>query len=68
MKKKDIQALHDHSVEKLRELLIKAQAELVKLEADLGAGRVKNVHQVKTKRHDLARIKTILREKELEAT
>lgn len=65
MKKKDVQELRNKSIKELRELMRKIQEELVKLRTELGAGKLKNVHQVKLKRRDLARIKTILREKEL---
>jgi len=65
MKKKDIQELHHKSVKELGELLKKTQKELAQLRTDLGAGKLKDVNQVKKKRHDLARVKTILREKEL---
>jgi len=65
MKRKDIQELHGRSIKELKELMKKTQGELVQLRTDLGAGKLKNVHQIKMKRRDLARIKTIIREKEL---
>lgn len=66
MKRKDIQELHNKSTQELKESMKKTQEELVKLRTDLGAGKLKDVHQIKKKRRDLARIKTIIRKKELE--
>lgn len=65
MKKKQLQELHTKSIKELNELVKKAQEELVKLKVELGAGRLKDTQAMNKKRHDLARIKTILREKEL---
>ena len=65
MKKKQLDELHAKSVKELKESVKKIQGELVQLRTELGAGKLKNVHQIKLKRRDLARIKTILREKEL---
>lgn len=65
MKKKQIVELHSKLVDQLKRLIEKAEEELVKLRIDLGAGKLKDIHQVKKKRRDLARIKTILKEKEL---
>lgn len=60
-----MQELHTKTIKELRDLVKKTQEELVKLRTDSGAGKLKNVHQIAMKRHDLARIKTIVREKEL---
>lgn len=65
MKRKDIQELHSKTIKELKESAKKLQKELVQLQTDLGAGKLKNVHQIKTKRRDLAKVKTIIREKEL---
>jgi ribosomal protein L29 len=65
MKKKDIQDLHHKTKGDLQNLMRKTQEELTKLKMDKQAGRLKNVHLPGAKRHDLARIKTVLREKEL---
>ncbi|MFC1727534.1 50S ribosomal protein L29 [Patescibacteria group bacterium] len=66
MKLKQIKALHSKSVKELMELLKKTEKELVSLKMDLGIGKLKNVRQVREKKRDLARVKTILRKKELE--
>ncbi len=65
MKKKEIQDLRHKTIEELKALVKKSQEELLKLKLDKEAGKLKNVHLIETKRHDLARIKTLLREKEL---
>lgn len=65
MKKKQLVELHTKSIKELKDLAKKIQEELVQLQTDLGAGKLKNVNQIKFKRHDLARIKTIIKEKEL---
>ena len=65
MKKKELKELHQKSQQDLQSLMKKAQEELVKLKMDRKAGRLKNVRLPENKRRDLARIKTILKEKEL---
>jgi large subunit ribosomal protein L29 len=65
MKKKDLKELHHQNRQELQKLAQKIKEELVKLRMDKHAGRLKNVHLVETKRHDLAIVKTILKEKEL---
>lgn len=65
MKKKKKQELHNQSVSQLVKLADKTQVELATLQVDLGTGRLKDTSQVKKKRHDLARIKTIMRQKQL---
>ena len=65
MKQDQIKALHAKTKRELRELIKKTQEELARLKVELGAGKVKDTQAVNKKRHDLARLKTILREKEL---
>lgn len=67
MKKKKVQELHQQSINQLAKLAAKTQSELAILQIDLGAGRLKDINQVKKKRRALARIKTIIKQKELEA-
>jgi large subunit ribosomal protein L29 len=66
MKKKQLAELHTKGREELKKSLEELQTELTKLKTDLGAGKLKDVQQVKKKKRDLARIKTMIREKELE--
>jgi len=65
MKKKDLQELRAKTNEGLRKLIKKFQEELVRLRIDKEAGRLKDVHQARKKSDDLARLQTILKEKEL---
>ncbi len=65
MKAKEIKQLHAKTVKELRVMLQKVQEELVKLRMGQATRKLKNFHQLMRKRHDIARIKTILREKEL---
>lgn len=65
MKKKQIKELHSKTEKELRELIKKADTELVKLRIDLRAGKLKDAQAVNKKRHHIARLKTILQEKEL---
>lgn len=65
MKKKDLQELRTKTIKELRELIRKAEEELVKLRIDKEAGKLKDVYLVKKKSDDLARLKTIFKELEL---
>lgn len=63
MKIKDIQSLHKKTSAELEKMLEDQQKELVEAKLKLATGKLKNVHEVKRRRHDLARIKTIIAEK-----
>lgn len=65
MKRKEIKELHLKTNQDLKALLRKAQEELVKIRVDLQSGKLKDTQLPNKKRHDLARIKTVLRQKEL---
>jgi len=65
MKKKELNELHTKSTDELKQLIKKTQLELIRSQMEQKAGKLKNVHLVKQKRHDLARLKTILKELEL---
>jgi ribosomal protein L29 len=65
MKKKELQELRAKTEEQLVELIKKAQQELVKIRLEKEAGRLRDIHQVTKKSNDLARLKTILKELEL---
>jgi large subunit ribosomal protein L29 len=65
MKRKDLKELQTKSSTELEQLIKKTQGELVKLKMDSKIGKLKNVHQLAQVRQGLARLKTILREKEL---
>jgi len=51
--------------ESLLKMINKAQAELAKLRVEKAAGKIKNVHLIGQKKQGLARLKTALRQKEL---
>ena len=57
LKNKDLKAL--------KELAKKVDQEIFKLKMDKGTAKLKNVSSLGQKRRDLAKIKTIIREKEL---
>lgn len=65
MKKKEISQLHTKSSQELKSLIKKMEEELVKMRIDLKSGKLKDVRAVLKKRRDLARVKTVLGEKEL---
>lgn len=68
MKKKEISQLHTKTSPELNILIKKMEEELVKMKIDLGSGRLKDVRSVLKKRRDLARVKTVFRQKELSET
>lgn len=65
MKRKQLKEIRTKSVKELKEMIVKSQAELVRLQSDLKTGKLKNVCEQKEKKRELAVEKTILREKEL---
>lgn len=65
MKKKDLKDLHSKTIKELQGLIQKTESDLVKQQIDLRAGKLKNFALVKKTKSDLARFKTILKEKEL---
>jgi len=64
MKRKDVEKLHQLSVQELREKLIQTRKELIDLRMSEGREKTKDVKIIGKKRDDLARIMTILKEKE----
>jgi len=65
MKRKDLQELRTKAKKELLELIRKAEGELARLRIEKEAGKLKDVHLVTKKSDDLARLKTILKEMEL---
>ncbi len=63
MKKKELQELKVKEVKELNDMLTKKRVELDNALIDLQAGRVKNVHTVRSTRRDIASILTITKEK-----
>ncbi len=65
MRKKDLAELRAKSKEELKKTLKEAEVSLLKLRIDLGAGKTKNVRAISRKKDEIARIKTMMREKEI---
>lgn len=65
-KKEKAKDLTVKTIEELNQLLKKSKEEWVKLKMDLAVGKLKNLHAGKSKRKEIARIKTVIRGKELE--
>lgn len=65
MKKKEIKELPSKPVKELRASEKKAREELARLKVDLKAGKLKNIGLYIGKKGDLARIKTILKERQI---
>jgi len=65
MKKKELQELKTKTKKELEQLIRQVQKDLVKLKMEKEAGKLKDVHLVTKKSNDLARLKTILKEMEL---
>jgi large subunit ribosomal protein L29 len=61
--KKFIKSLHDQSLEQLKEMLADHQKELYALTMKNKLRSLKQTHLIKSKRRDIARIKTILHTK-----
>ncbi|MBF8983492.1 50S ribosomal protein L29 [Lutibacter sp. B2] len=57
--------LHDMTVQELNSKLVELKNELFNLRFQLATGQLENPMQVKNVRKEIARTKTILREKEL---
>ena len=65
MKKKEIKALAEKSKEELVKMLETSTQQLANLRLQLRAGKLKNIRAVMMERKKIARLKTILRQKEL---
>jgi len=65
MKKKEMNELKNKDLKALKELAKKVDQEIFKLKMDKRTAKLKNVSSLGQKRRDLAKIKTIIREKEL---
>ena len=64
MKRKEIQKLHQLSLGELQVRLVEARKELVDLRMSTGREKTKDVKAIGKKRDEMARIMTILKEKE----
>ena len=68
MDRKAIRELHHKSITELHTMALKVRKDNDKVKLEKTLAKVKNIHMVNTVRHDLARILTVLREKELQQT
>lgn len=65
MKRKDIKELHHKTREELFKLAREVRQEFGKLNIELSLAKLKNTNLLRQKKKDLARILTILAEKEI---
>lgn len=64
MKRGEIKQLRGKSLEELRKMLMETKEELGKLRMEKSSQKLKKIHALKIKRKDIARMLTIIREKE----
>ena len=64
MKRKDLKQLHDTDKKELLSTLMEKTDELNKTRVEMAAGKVRDTQILNKIRHDIARIKTVLVEKE----
>lgn len=65
MKRNDIKALHEKSLEELNKLNQELLAKLAKMRLEKSARRLENTSSVKILADDIARVKTIITQKQL---
>lgn len=65
MKRNDITALQEKSITELRQQLSGLEKDLVKARLERSAGKLENPAKVKSFSKDIARVKTVIREKQL---
>jgi len=61
----ELQKLRQEKEKKLSELLSSKEEELTRARLELATGKLKDVHKLTSLRREVARLKTILREKEM---
>ena len=66
MKRKDITQLHEMTVDQLEQKLVEVNQELSKAKMQRSVAKLSNHRLVRTLRKNVARIKTILTEKQLD--
>ena len=65
MKKNEFNQLKESSIENLKSLAQKAKLEAAKIKLEINRGRTKNVHAYLSKRKEIAKINTLISQKEL---
>ncbi len=68
MKRQDLNKFHQQSVAEIELEIKKLEAQLIDAKMKTALAQVKNVRQSKMIRHDIARLKTIIRMKQLTTT
>ena len=66
MKPAKAKDLREKSLEDLEQMLLQHQADLYQNRKDLVFRRVSDISSIKARRHDIARIKTVITEKQKE--
>lgn len=66
MKKKEIRELREKTLAELGKMLKEKQSGLVKLRMEIATQKIKNIRVLARTRDDLARIMTVINQKELE--
>lgn len=64
MKSKDIKELHTKTIEELKHMLSEVKDELFSLKMQIAQNKLKNKRLIFLKRKDIAKVATILKEKE----
>lgn len=67
MKRKEVKELPAKKKEELEKAIQKTIEEIVKLKMDKQVGKLKNISLLREKKRDLARLKTVLKNKELKS-
>lgn len=65
MKRNDITALQSKEIAELQQQLSELETELVKARLERSAGKLQNPAKVKSLSDDIARVKTVIRDKQL---
>jgi ribosomal protein L29 len=68
MKRQDLTKFHQLSVSEINTEITKLENQLIDISMKKSLAQLKNVRQPKTLRHDIARLKSIIRIKELTQT
>lgn len=68
MKRNDITALHEKTVAELQKQLAEIQKNLATARLQKSVGKLQKPSEIQVLRNDIARVKTVLRNKEITAT
>lgn len=65
MKRQDLLKFHQQTISEIKAEIAKLEKQLVELSMKKSLAQLQNVHQPKNLRHDIARLKSIIRIKQL---